>query len=214
MKIERILSYIFPQTCKLCNSYADQLCIRCSRRLKRYEGRVEIENIDKCIVLYKYDENLQEIIHKAKYENEFYVMNRILHLRRRDIQRIKKELGRYVYSIQIPHHKSKKISGRVNLSEKITNYLKDHKIYRLELLIKTRDTKEQKGLDRLGRESNLLYSFEIDKKKLNISKSNTFLLVDDILTTGSTLKECAKVIRKEIPNANIYALVIASNHET
>ena len=210
-KILRILTYIFPQKCKVCGAYSDQICIRCSKTLNIHKDNIHLEYVDKVFVLYKYDETMKEIIHKAKYESEFYVIFRILKLRVRVIKEIKKELGRNFYIVPIPYHPFKWLNREYNLSEKITDYLKYFHIKELKILRKIRNDKEQKDLSRSERLINLKESFRLNSKKLKNIKSNTFLLVDDVLTTGSTLNECAKTIKEGIPNSKVYALVIASN---
>jgi predicted amidophosphoribosyltransferase len=123
-KLLRILTYIFPQKCKVCGAYADQICIKCSKTLKVHKGNINLEYVDKVFVLYMYDETMKEIIHKAKYESEFYVIFRLLKLRNRVIKEIKKELGRNFYIVPIPYHPFKWLNREYNLSEKITDYLK------------------------------------------------------------------------------------------
>lgn len=210
-KLLRILTYIFPQKCKVCGAYADQICLRCSKTLKVHKGNIHLEYVDKVFVLYKYNETMKEMIHKAKYESEFYVIFRLLKLRGKVIKEIKKELGRHFYMVLIPYHPFKWLNREYNLSEKISDYLKYFHMKELKILRKIRNDKEQKDLSRSERLINLKDSFSLSTKKLKNIKSNTFLLVDDVLTTGSTLNECAKTIKKGIPNSKVYALVIASN---
>lgn len=210
-KLLRILTYIFPQKCKVCGAYADQICVRCSKTLKLHNDNVNLEYVDKVFVLYMYDEPMKEIIHKAKYESEFYVIFRLLKLRIKAIKEIKKELGRHFYIVPIPYHPFRWLNREYNLSEKITDYLKYFHMKELKILRKIRNDKEQKELSRSERLINLKESFRLNLKKLKNIKSNTFLLVDDVLTTGSTLNECAKCIKEGIPNSMVYAFVIASN---
>ena len=62
------------------------------------------------------------------------------------------------------------------------------------LLIKTKKTKQQVGLNMKDRKVNLSKAFEITDK--NIITDKTVLLIDDIFTTGSTCDECASVLMK------------------
>jgi ComF family protein len=210
-KLLRILTFIFPQKCKVCGAYADQICVRCSKTLKLHKGNIHLEYVDKVFVLYMYDESMKEIIHKAKYESEFYVIFRLLKLRKGVIKEIKKELGRNFYIVPIPYHPFRWLNREYNLSEKITDYLKYFHLKELKILKKIRNDKEQKELSRSERLINLKDSFKLITKKLINTKSPNFLLVDDVLTTGSTLNECAKTIKEGIPNSKVCALVIASN---
>ncbi|MBD5632223.1 MAG: ComF family protein [Clostridia bacterium] len=61
-----------------------------------------------------------------------------------------------------------------------------------DAVIKVRDTSSQKSLSRKEREANLYGAFKV--KKHSELKGKTVLLVDDILTTGSTANELTRVI--------------------
>ena len=64
------------------------------------------------------------------------------------------------------------------------------------LVRKTRSTKHQKGLDRAGRQQNLLGAFAIDSgaAKLVPPGVEGLLLVDDVCTTGATAREVSAVL--------------------
>ncbi len=60
-------------------------------------------------------------------------------------------------------------------------------------LIRVRNTQAQRGLDRKARQSNLKGAFAVRGQAL-VNKH--VLLVDDVMTTGSTLAACAGALRK------------------
>lgn len=61
------------------------------------------------------------------------------------------------------------------------------------LLIRIRDTKAQKGLNDQERKNNLKRAFKTRKNKVQL---NHILLIDDIYTTGSTMNEAAKELKR------------------
>lgn len=61
-------------------------------------------------------------------------------------------------------------------------------------LIRKRDTPSQTGLGRKERRRNVAKAFSVTSAA--IFKGTRVLLVDDVLTTGSTLNECAKTLKK------------------
>lgn len=76
------------------------------------------------------------------------------------------------------------------LAAKISKILK--KKMDSKILIRIKETPSQRELSRAEREKNLLFAFEI-KDKSKICRKN-ILLVDDVYTTGSTIRECTRVM--------------------
>lgn len=62
------------------------------------------------------------------------------------------------------------------------------------ILIKPFDTPKQSGLKFKDRKENVKNAFVVENSELIIDK--TLLLIDDICTTGSTLNECSKTLKK------------------
>ena len=58
-----------------------------------------------------------------------------------------------------------------------------------ELLQKTRETGQQKHMDKKNRRENVAGAFHVHKRKA--CKDRTIVLIDDIMTTGATGNECA-----------------------
>lgn len=62
------------------------------------------------------------------------------------------------------------------------------------VLIKSKNNKRQSELHERDRKSNVLGAYKVKNEKLVQGK--VILLVDDVCTTGSTLNECAKTLKK------------------
>lgn len=74
-----------------------------------------------------------------------------------------------------------------------------------ENLIKVRDTSTQKHLKGIERRKNLKSVFSVcDKAEL---KGKTILLIDDVFTTGATINECSRTLKKATARA-VYSLTV------
>ena len=67
----------------------------------------------------------------------------------------------------------------------------------VNLLKKTRLTKHQARLSRSERLKNVRNSFSLRKKYLKTIADRDIVIVDDVVSTGSTANECAKLLKKQ-----------------
>jgi ComF family protein len=79
-------------------------------------------------------------------------------------------------------------------------------------LTKKTASQRQTNLSREERLKNNQNNFQIIPENLaHIDKQQEIIiwLVDDVITTGATILECAKTLKKELPNSRIFGLAIA-----
>ena len=74
------------------------------------------------------------------------------------------------------------------------------------ILVKKKLTPFQVNLSKEEREKNILKAFSVEKPE-EIEGKN-ILILDDVFTTGATVEECAKELRKAQPD-NILVLTLA-----
>lgn len=77
-----------------------------------------------------------------------------------------------------------------------------------DLLVKQRHTKRQVGLEKSHREQNLSGSMVYNEQYANRLQNSTVLIIDDVMTTGATLNECAKVLRLNNPGVKVYGMTL------
>ena len=65
-----------------------------------------------------------------------------------------------------------------------------------DLMVRIKDTKSQIFLKKKERENNLKNVFAVNEKYLETVKGKNILLVDDVMTTGATVENCAKILKK------------------
>jgi competence protein ComFC len=94
------------------------------------------------------------------------------------------------------------------LADEIGNKMGIKVIYELT---RTRKTKSQFLLKKHEREENLKDAFFVKKGREKEIKGKIIFLIDDLTTTGTTLKEAAKVLKKAGASA-VYGLTLAHGH--
>lgn len=75
-------------------------------------------------------------------------------------------------------------------------------------LLRRRHTAPQKGLDRNARRRNVRNAFVLNPRADENVRGKNILLVDDVLTSGATLNECARVLKKSGAK-KVFVLTIA-----
>ena len=101
--------------------------------------------------------------------------------------------------VPIPLHRWRYLKRRYNQSAELARYL--HKInpighFTPEMLVRIKYTKSQGGLNREQRRQNIRGSFEVPITQQERLAGRPVLLVDDVITTGSTLFEAAGCLIK------------------
>jgi ComF family protein len=98
--------------------------------------------------------------------------------------------------VPVPLHQKRKRERGFNQSEVIANLIQnagqEHGFAYHDCLRRTKYTKQQAKLDKLEREKNVQGTFEYVTGAIK----SKILLVDDVYTTGSTMNECARILKE------------------
>lgn len=79
-----------------------------------------------------------------------------------------------------------------------------------DLIIKIKHTEAQSKLNHKERKQNLNSAFKTNKKYLEVIKNKNILIIDDVITTGTTVNNCSKVLKK----AHVNKVFVASIAKT
>jgi competence protein ComFC len=98
--------------------------------------------------------------------------------------------------VPIPLSKTKLRKRGYNQAEILAKSLSKRFFFPVENILKrVKDTKTQVGKSSVDRKLNIKDAFSLKNQKSKIKNQNIFL-IDDVVTTGSTLKEAAKVLKR------------------
>jgi len=211
----------FTESCIICKNafYFDNqnaVCNECLGKIKKTPAiyckscGAPTENCQKCLKVKKYDyiqvfSSRTEKIIKLIAE---YKLNKIKGLSKDIADIIRDDITTFVKEKEIDLITYVPVSKKV-YREREFNHLREILLHIFprylikEILIKVRETDFQANLDKKDRLKNLKNAFKL---KGNI-KNKKILVFDDILTTGSTLNEIYKEIKKGKPE-KIYGYVI------
>ncbi len=222
---------ISPKKCYSCNEEWHFLCQKCLSNINIFSPYCYIckeknknfiihkkclkyVNYDKVIVLTHYK---NYIISKLIKDFKFYWKKDILEDFWLYLSSILIE-NEYIINIKeyiivnSPMYLFRKLIRWYNHSEILAKYVSEFTWidYISNIIIKTRNTKQQSKLSRSERKENILDSFLINKKLENNIKWKNIILVDDVVSTWSTINEISKELKNNWAKM-IIALVIASD---
>lgn len=196
-KCLEILPMIEEPSCNKCGGRLigdGSVCIECKGRKLDY---------DRCFCVLSYEEDVKQKIISFKQNGIKHIGETFAWL----IERKFNELNLNVdMIIPVPINDNRLKERGFNQSEILAGELVSTGKVNTNIIFRIIDTPHQTGLSRENREINLKDCFKVkDKKSV---KGKIILLIDDIYTTGSTLSECARTLRKA-GATKVYALCLA-----
>lgn len=228
--LEEMIDWIFPEKCIICNceiSKNSLFCSQCFSDLKFIEfpicqccGKqmeISIDNAQLCETCLKfkrefefcrslliYDKVSRRLIIKIKRKGDHATAKRICQLLAFKYQNLFSDADLIV---PVPSHWTRLLKRGYNppaiIASKISHFLKIP--FRTDVLKRVLKTQYQKNKSFEERLENVNGAF-LCKKDLSGKK---IILVDDVLTTGATLNECAKTL-KSANAEKVFGLTIAS----
>ena len=237
MERKKIINYLkatfYPRklTCLACGReifYEETFCETCEKEVFRNDGdvcdfcgrktsggakicgycRSRGVNFECARSVFVYKGVVKRLIRRLKYDGEKYIAEELAPFLYERYLKIGVGADEILYA---PMTEKAKRKRGYNQSEEIAKSLgKLAGIPVEERLKKTKETESQVGLGKTEREKNLSGAFRvINKKEI---KGKTFLLTDDVMTTGSTLNELAKIL-VEAGAEKVVAVTVASTEE-
>lgn len=200
--INFFLEILFPSRCIGCNTKNQELCQNCINKLQTTSGQTE-NNIT---ALYDYKDPLvKKIIWELKYHNSPRLGKKLGQILYRELLEEISLLqilssGSPIYIIPVPISKNRKQTRGYNQSEIIArsfckeNNFGDFEIKNNIVFKKINTIPQAKLTNKNKRLKNIKGVFDI--KNTEQIKGKTIIIIDDVTTTGGTIMEIIKVLKK------------------
>jgi len=117
----------------------------------------------------------------------------------------------------VPMHPRRLLARRFNQAAILARELAriSERRYRPQLISRIRQTTAQVGLTRDQRRRNLAGAFAVPDRQRRHIDGRHILIIDDVITTGSTLNACARALRRAgAARVDALALAIVTNRST
>jgi len=210
MLLDPLINFFFPCRCLLCDAPAQTLrapvCNDCwsalegerftgERQPERLAPLVERDTINEIFFVYRFAEGgtLQRLIHLMKYGG-CPTLGVRLGERVGEAIRSASIYNNIDMLVPVPIHGSRYRERRYNQSERITRGIADRTKLPIghAALRRALRTRPQAALNAAARAGNIEGAFAAIADRV---KGKRIGLVDDVITTGATINECARVLR-------------------
>lgn len=200
------LDVVYPAKCGLCDLLGEEpICSICLASFERFEQPIHeaygTSTLDRWADVFRYEDRAGQAVRDLKYSRSTWIAGPMAQM----LAEAAQELGLLEVDliIPVPIHWTRFCTRGFNQAELLCEQL-PREMVRRGLLFRTRATRPQVGLDPEIRTQNLRGAF----MALPEVKGRRVLLVDDVLTTGHTARECASAL-KRAGAAEVWALAFA-----
>lgn len=228
-----LLDWVYPPTCVACrvilplnesrryfcaqceglfDAISAPFCERCGAPSQKAETKAcpacfgKNFHFEKNFATFIYDEIMRELIHEMKFRGKKRAAEGMGLLWAENCVNFPEKIADFEL-VPMPMHPKKKRERGFNQAETLTKPLAEAlKIPVADVLRRVVDTPPQSEIHPSQRAENVRDVFEI-RKNAEIAGKN-YILTDDIFTTGASLNECAKVLKKA-GAAKIFCMTLA-----
>jgi competence protein ComFC len=195
-----LLDLAYPPVCWICDSIMQDpgpVCPRCLDKLVPFQSGSNAfpagrHNFDRTYILYEFEDSLRRMVHLLKYRQ----CRGIAALLAAKVSVLYPEIAANTYDCvtAVPLHPVRQRERGYNQSMLLAAHVAAHLQITLaaRILQRIRATPSQTKLSRPERRKNVTGAFRADF----VSPPGYVLLVDDVITTGSTLDACAAALKE------------------
>ncbi len=183
---------IVPPFCQTCSEpFAGAItgpfaCANCAHRKLYFESAV---------AAYRSRGIVRRVVHDFKYGRQIYLRHLVGRWLDAAFEDDRLRGRSFDLLVPVPLHPARQRERGFNQAAALAEWVSAKRgIPCQKMLERVRYTRTQTAFDRSERMENLHDAFRL-RKKMNVRELRV-LLIDDVLTTGATLSECARVLKK------------------
>ncbi len=219
--LEKITNIVYPPQCLSCRDLVQSqgaLCISCWKNIEfiqdpqcvscGYPFDFDADNeslcahciakkplYDRARAVFRYDENSRKIVTRFKYSDKIHACNTYAKWMVKSGEEL---LEGADFVVPVPLHRRRLMRRYYNQSALLANAIgKITGVKSLpEALIRTKNTKPQASMSYQQRQVNVRSVFTYNPKYSDIIADKVVVLIDDVMTTGATVKYCTKALLK------------------
>ncbi len=230
---EALASLLYPPHCVLCassTSRREHLCGTCRKKARRiqrpfcnicsepFDGAIDgtfaCQNcadrefqFTHAIAAFRSRGVVREVVHLFKYNAAFYLRHQLADWLAQTLDDHRVRAQPIDFLVPVPLHPARQREREFNQAEVLARLLSESSGLKVSTALRRiRNTTTQTRLDRHERMENLRNAFSVHQD--GGVQGMHLVLVDDVLTTGSTLDECARTLR-DAGAASVRAITVA-----
>lgn len=185
---EQLLNQLFPESCFICKKQDVFLCLDCQKKMSFQPQWQTLQSIPVWSAYDYHDSIHSQLIRAWKYQGKEELADLLVE------PVILPDISHVDLIIPVPLHKKKYCKRGFNQSEQLAEFLaKQYKSPISKDLYRKKSTPQQAGLNKQQRIVNVKGAFEWRGREL---KNASIVLIDDVVSTGSTLQACSDVLQK------------------
>lgn len=219
--LQSVVSLLYPPGCTICGKSIranEYLCDQCETKAVRivapfcqkcsepFEGSItntfacancahRTIHFDAAVSAYRGRGIVRQIIHEFKYGHQIHLRHLVARWLNHALDDERLRQSHFDVIVPVPLHPARQRERGFNQASLLAELLSAQTAIPFKpLLERTRYTTTQTALDRSERMENLHNAFRL-RKNADV-RGLRVLLVDDVLTTGSTLNECARILKR------------------
>ena len=237
---EKFLQLLFPMGthCVICGSLIDShrpysICDNCMKALNRGSIFIDLEeesrdtnamaHLDSASSCLVYGLHSKRLVFDLKYNKRTYLsrpISMIMADRIMNDERLRPLVDSVDLVVPVPLHAARLRSRGFNqaaliskdLTSRLNAFRESGRIRHVpDCLIRDRLTASQRSVSGSERNLNLENAFRVNPKRSHLVRNSVILLVDDILTTGSTADHCARAL-KDAGAGEVHFLSLATGN--